>query len=189
MIRRLLLAAVLFLALPALATAAPAPPVWAVDKAASKVSFASSFGGEAFTGTFRTWDAQIAFDPKTATGHVSVHIQTGSAVTGSADRDQAIPGAPWFASARYPTANFEASSFRSLGGGRYEAAGLLSIKGVTKPLTLPFSLVITGDTARMTASVGVNRLTFGVGQGEWAATDVIPNPAMVTIVLVAKRAK
>jgi polyisoprenoid-binding protein YceI len=188
-IRRLLIAASLILSLPAFAMAAAPPPTWAVDKAGSKISFASSFGGEAFTGTFRAWDAQIAFDPKTATGHVSVRIQTGSAVTGNADRDQALPGAPWFASGKYPTANFEASSFKNLGGGRYEAAGTLSVKGVTKPLTLPFTLAITGDTARMTASVGVNRLAFGVGTGEWAATDVIPNPATVTIVVVARRQK
>ena len=189
MIRRLILAAALLLALPVLTAAAAPPPVWNVDKAASKIAFASTFGGDAFSGTFRVWDAQIAFDPKTATGRVSAHIQTGSGTTGNADRDQALPTPGWFASARYPTANFEASSFKSLGANTYQAIGTLSIKGVTKPLTLPFTLVITGDTAKMTANVAVNRLAFGLGQGEWSGTDVIPNPANVTIVLVAHRAK
>ncbi|MDB5429812.1 MAG: polyisoprenoid-binding protein [Caulobacter sp.] len=188
MIRKLVFAIALLLAMPVLARAAPAP-VWVVDKAASKIGFASNFGGDPFTGTFKTWDAQIAFDPKSAAGKVVARIQTGSGATGNADRDQALPTPGWFASAKYPTANFEASSFKALGGNRYQAIGVLSIKGVTKPLTLPFTLVITGDTARMTASVAVNRLAFGVGQGEWAASDVIPNPATVTIVLVAHRAK
>lgn len=179
--------AALALALPAMAFAAPA--TWAVDKAASKVGFDSSFGGETFSGTFKAWDAQIAFDPATATGKVSASIATGSGTTGNADRDQALPTPGWFASAKYPTANFEASSFKSLGGANYQAVGVLSIKGVTKPLTLPFTLVITGDTARMTANVAVNRLAFGVGQGEWAATDVIPNSATVTIQLTAHKAK
>jgi polyisoprenoid-binding protein YceI len=184
--KSLALAAAL-LATPALALAAPA--TWAVDKAASKIAFASSFGGGPFSGTFRTWDAEVAFDPATATGKVVANIQTGSGTTGDADRDQALPTDTWFASAKFPKATYQATNFKALGGGRYQALGTLTVKGVTKPLTLPFSLVITGETAKMTASVAVNRLAFGVGQGEWKASDVIPNPATVTITLTAHKAK
>jgi polyisoprenoid-binding protein YceI len=63
------------------------------------------------------------------------------------------------------------------------------MRGVTKPLTLPFSLVITGDTAKMTSSVGLNRLAFGVGQGDWKTTEVVPGTVTVNISLTAKRAK
>ena len=45
------------------ALAAPAP-AWTVDKAASAVRFSSTFNGDAFTGSFRRWDAAIRFDPK-----------------------------------------------------------------------------------------------------------------------------
>ena len=57
----------------------------------------------------------------------------------------------------------------------------------TRGMTLPFTLVITGGVAKMNASVGLNRLAFGVGQGEWANTDQIPAKVSVRIALKARR--
>jgi len=183
----------LALVLAALAIAAPAyaaPPAWTVDKAASKVGFSSKFDGQPVAGAFRRWDAQIRFDPKDlAHSSARVSIDMTSAVTGDADRDTALPDTPWFAAAKYPKATFVIRSFKSLGGARYAAVGDLTIRGVTKPLTLPFTLVITGDTAKMNAAVGLNRLAFGVGQNEWKSTEVIPAAVQVTIALKARRAK
>jgi polyisoprenoid-binding protein YceI len=177
----------------ALAIAAPAwaaPPAWVVDRGASKVGISSTFDGQAVGGSFRTWDANIRFDPKDlAHSSANVTIDVGSVTTGDADRDTALPDTPWFWAAKYPKATFVSRSFKALGGNRYEAAGDLTIRGVTKPLTLPFTLVITGDAAKMNAAVSVNRLAFGVGQGEWQTTQVIPAAVQVTIALTAHKAK
>jgi polyisoprenoid-binding protein YceI len=100
-----------------------------------------------------------------------------------------LPDTPWFSAAKYPKATFVTHTFKALGGNRYVAAGDLTIKGVTKPLTLPFTLVITADTAKMNAAVSLNRLAFGVGQGEWATTQVIPAAVQVTIALTAHKEK
>ena len=170
------------------AWAAPAP-AWTVDKGASKVAFASSFDGGAFNGSFRRWDAAIRFDPANLAGSSAlVTFDMTSAATGDSSRDQALPQDDWFAAARFPKATFKAMSFRSLGGNRYQAVGDLTIRGVTKPLTLPFTLVITGGVAKMNASVGLNRLAFGVGQGDWKTTEVVPGTVTVNISLTAKRA-
>ncbi|MGE5501176.1 MAG: YceI family protein [Ignavibacteriales bacterium] len=177
----------------ALAIAAPAwaaPPAWTVDHGASKVGFSSTFDSQPVGGAFRRWDADIRFDPKDlAHSSANVTIDVGSAVTGDADRDAALPDTPWFFAAKYPKATFVTHSFKALGANRYEAVGDLTIRGVTKPLTLPFTLAITGDTAKMNAAVSLNRLAFGVGQGEWATTEVIPAAVQVTIALTAHRAK
>ncbi|HEX7761209.1 MAG TPA: YceI family protein [Caulobacteraceae bacterium] len=176
------------LAAPVLAMAAPAP-VWTVDKTVSKLGFNSSFSGDAFSGAFRRWDAAIRFDPKNLAGSsVTATIEAGSAATGDKDRDQALPGPEFFAAAKFPRASFTAANFKELGGGHYQAVGQLTIRGVAKPLTLPFTLAITGKQARMTAAVAVNRLAFGVGQGEWQATSVIPAAINVTVDLTARRA-
>ena len=74
------------------------------------------------------------------------------------------------------------------GPGRYVAPGVLTIRGVAKPLTLPFTLAITGASAKMNAQVSLNRLAFGVGQGEWAATDTVPANVTVNIAIQAHRA-
>ena len=181
------LAATAFIAAPAWAAPAPA---WTVDKAVSKVTFSSSFDGGAFTGSFRRWDATIRFDPNNLAGSsVTATFDMASAATGDATRDQALPEPDWFSARAFPQATFKATSFKAQGGGRYQAIGTLTLRGVTKPLTLPFTLVITGDTAKMTSSVGLNRLAFGVGQGDWKTTEVVPGTVTVNISLTAKRAR
>ena len=180
-----LLAVFLFAALPAAAAPAPA---WTVEKAASKIAFASSFGGEAFNGGFARWDAQIRFDPNNLAGSSAVvTIDTASAFSGDKDRDAALREPNWFSTQVFPKAVYKTTGFKALGGGKYQATGTLTLRGQSKPLTLPFTLVITGNQAKMTARVTVSRLAFGVGQNEWKKTDVIPDPVTVNIAVTAKR--
>jgi polyisoprenoid-binding protein YceI len=171
------------------AHAAPAP-AWTVDKAASVLRFAGTLNGQGFTGVFRAWTAEIRFDPANLAGSsVTATIDVASAVTGDADRDQALPTPTFLAAARFPRAVFTAGAFRDLGGGRYLAIGQLSLRGVAKPLTLPFTLAITGNKARMTAAIALNRVAFGVGQDEWKSTDALAATVTVSIGLSAIRAK
>lgn len=183
-----LLAAIALLFLMALpATAAPAP-AWTVDKAASKIAFSSSFGGQPFNGGFARWEAQIRFDPNNLAGSSAVvSIDTASAFSGDKDRDAALKEPNWFSAKAFPKATYRTTGFKALGGGKYQATGTLTLRGQSKPLTLPFTLVITGIQAKMTARLTVNRLAFGVGQNEWKKTDVIPDPVTVNIALTAKR--
>lgn len=172
---------------PALAKAAAAVPVWAVDKAASRIGFRGAFGGEAFDGAFRRWDADIAFDPKSlAASRVSVTVDLASAATGDPTRDQALPTEDWFAIRRFPKATFVSRAFRQLGPGRYAMEGDLSIRGVKRPLTLPFSLAIAGKVATMQGAVGVDRTAFGVGQGQFKSGDTVSAQVAVGIKLTAR---
>ncbi len=167
-----------------------AAPNWVVDKAASRITFRSTFAGDTFDGTFKRWDAQIQFDPKAlAASRAVVTVETGSASTGNLERDEAIPSGDWFNVAKFPKATFVTTGFKDLGGGRYQAAGNLTVKGVTKPLVLPFTLTITGDEAKMSSAISVNRSAFGVGQGQFASADTVPLDVALNISLTAKRGK
>ena len=171
---------------PTLAAAAPA--TWVVDKAASRLTFTSAVSGQAFTGRFARWDAVIHFDPKDlAHSDVAATIDITSAATGNGDRDAEIPDQDWFWTSHFPRASYVAKSFQPAGPGRYLAAGVLTVRGVAKPLSLPFALTINGANAHMTGGVAINRLAFGVGQGEWAATDTVPAGVTVNIDLTAHR--
>ena len=75
-----------------------------------------------------------------------------------------------------------------LGGGKYQASGDLTIRGVSKPVLLPFTLAISGDTARMNGSLVLNRTAFGIGQGQWKTGDVVASEVTVTVALTAHRA-
>ena len=186
LIRAFLIGAAIALA-PALVLAAPA--AWTVDKGASHLTFASSVSGKPFSGTFKRWDAAIHFDPKDlAHSDVSVTVDVTSAFSGDGDRDASMPTPDWFWTSHFPRATFVAKSFRAAGPGRYEAAGVLTLRGVAKPLTLPFTLAITGPAAKMSARISLDRLAFGVGQGEWKTTETVPAAVTVIVDLTAKRA-
>ena len=168
--------------------AAPAPSRWIANKSASKVGFRSSFAGGAFTGRFERWDAAIHFDPKNlAASKVAAVIDMASARTGEASRDSALPTADWFNAAKFPRATFVSKSFKSVGNGRYQAIGDLSIRGVKRTVALPFTLAITGNQAKMQGTLKLDRTHFGVGQGQWSSGETVPTAVTVEIAITATR--
>ena len=171
------------------AARAAAPASWVVDPAASHLGFAGKVSGDGFAGQFRRWSAQIVFDPKAlAASKVVASIDVASAVSGDADRDQAMPTDDWFAAAHFPKAVFASRGFKDLGGGHYQALGDLTLRGVTHPIVLPFTLAISGDTAHMNGAVALNRTAFGVGQGQWKTGETVDTQVTVTLDLTARRA-
>ena len=180
---------------PPVAIAAPTPgqsaePVaWKVD-AGSTLGFTTSWSGDAVQGRFERWTAAIVFSPDALDrSKVSVSIDIASAKTGDEQRDASLPASDWFDIATHPKATFTASKFERTGADRYVAHGTLSLRGVSKPLDLPFKLSITGDKAKVSAETSLDRTLFGVGQGEFAATDQIPAKVTVRVELTATRHK
>mgnify|MGYP002148678306 CR=1 FL=1 len=55
------------------------------------------------------------------------------------------------------------------------------------PLTLNFDLSVNGDKAAAKGFATLDRTVFGVGQGEYAATDSIPAAVKVTFSISATR--
>ena len=53
-------------------------------------------------------------------------------------------------------------------GDAYEAVGTLTLRGVTKALTLPFTLELNETSAHAKGHAELIRSTFGIGQGPWA---------------------
>jgi polyisoprenoid-binding protein YceI len=163
---------------------------WVVDQAHSELGFDSSVEGQNFHGHFNKWDADIRFDPKNlAASKVVVTVETGSFASGDAQRDQSAQSAEWFAPSMFPKATFTTKSFKDLGGGKYDAAGELTIRGLTQPVDFPFALEITGDQAKLTGEAIVDRSQFGVGQGDYGGPDTVPLEVKVKVDLTAARAK
>lgn len=184
MIRTILAAGLLLAVLSGSAAAAP----WTVDPAKSTITFTGTASGQSFTGTFRTFTAAIDFDPANpAAGHATVTVDTGSASTGDAQKDELIPGADFFAASTFPKAVFEATGFKALGGDKFEADGTLTIRDVKKPIALPFTFTGSGDTAHAVGTVQLLRQTFGVGQNAWAADDNVAFAVDVAIDIAAKK--
>ncbi|MEN3167916.1 YceI family protein [Gluconobacter sp. OJB] len=161
---------------------------WTIDPAHSTIDFSGTQTGHAFTGHFGKFDGTISFDPAhPEEGHAKITIDIASATTTDKQRDGAMPGSDWFNVARFPTATFEARSFRAKGGNAYEAVGTLTIRGVSRPETLPFTLDINGQTAHAKGHLDLIRSAFGIGQGPWATGQWVALQVGVTIDVTASQ--
>ncbi|GAA0308060.1 hypothetical protein GCM10009087_17610 [Sphingomonas oligophenolica] len=170
------------------ATAAATADSWTVRHAASTLGFHTRWSQGPVDGHFGKWSATIRFGPGALdASSVDVVIDMASAKTGVADTESALPEADWFAVSSHPTASFHATKFRHVAGNRYEALGRLELRGVSRPLKLPFTLTIAGDVATMAGTATIDRTVFGVGQGEWAATTDLPATVTVTVAIKADR--
>ncbi|MDC7681650.1 YceI family protein [Asticcacaulis sp. BYS171W] len=162
-------------------------PTWVVNKSASYIRFATTFNGEGIRGGFGAYTADIVFDPQQLDkSSATVVIDLASVNSGDAMRDDSLTGADFFGVAQHPKATFKSTTFTKTGPDKYLAKGKLTLHGQTKPFNLPFTLKITGDTALMTATARLNRLDFGVGSGEWAATDAVPAEVSLDLKVSAK---
>ena len=174
----------LALALPGLASAAD----YTVQPAASKLGFTTTFQGQSFDGTFSKWTAVISYDAtKLASSKFDVVVDLASAKTGDNDRDGALPGADFFNVTKFPQGHFVTTGFRQ-NGAQVVADGNLTLRGVTKPVSLNVIFKPQGTGATLDVTGSVKRLDFGVGGGEYADTSVIGADVKINahLVLTAK---
>lgn len=178
---------VLFASVACLLTASAAnAATWKVDTAKSLIGFSGTQTGQAFQGSFSNYTATIDFDPAAPEqGHALIVIDLASATSGDPQRDQALPGEDWFDVAQFPKATFEGQHFVAKGGDAYEVTGTLSLRNVSREITMPFTLDIKDGIAHATGHVDLLRNVFGVGQNAWATDAYVGFPVEVKIDLVA----
>jgi polyisoprenoid-binding protein YceI len=151
-----------------------------VQAPGSTLTFASRYEGEAFSGRFPTFATRFSFDPsQLATAKLDVTIPRAGTTTANSDRDDTLKGGDFFNVAKFPQARYTATKFRSLGGNQYAADGTLSLRGVSKPITLTFTWT-PGAKPVLAGKATVKRLDFGVGTGDWTDTSLIPNEVAVS---------
>ena len=176
---RLALVGLLFAALPAFAADYVQAP-------GSTLIFASNYQGETFTGRFGGFNTTVSFDPANlATSKLDVTIQLAGSKTGNDDRDSTLADTDFFNVGKFAQARYTASKFRALGGNQYAADGTLSLRGVSKPVTLTFTWT-PGAQPVLAGKATVKRLDFGVGGGDWADTATIPNEVAISTKVVLK---
>ncbi|TLP56525.1 cytochrome [Parasedimentitalea maritima] len=122
----------------------------------------TQMGGQV-AGSFADWTASITFDDPAApgpAGDVEVIIAIPSLSLGTVTA-QAM-GVDYFDSTTYPTAVFKADIEKLEQG--YQAVGTLTIRDKILPITLPFTLDLQDDAAKMKAELTLNRLDFDIGR-------------------------
>ena len=163
-------------------------PALAADQvlvpAQSEVSFVARQLGVPLDGKFKSFSAQSAFDPKSPqTSKIAFTVDLGS-VAVNADANAELVKPDWFNVVKFPKATFQSMAIKALGGGRFEVAGKLAIKGNARDLVVPMQLSQAGGLSTATGGFTLKRLDFKVGDGEWADTSIVANDVQVKFKLV-----
>jgi polyisoprenoid-binding protein YceI len=191
---KVLFAFLLLLFVPFAAQAEDKIPEWQIVPEQSSLSFSGTQQGAGFDGKFGEFSGTIQLDPDhPETGKAQIKIQMGSASTNSPDRDKYIVGDAWFAADKFPAATYDILSFEKQADGHFVAHGKLTLRDVTLPLDLPFTLKVeTKDgvkTAHAEGTTSLHRLDYGVGQGEWKDTSMVGDSVSIKVSVTATEKK
>ena len=152
----------------------------------SAITFAYQQMGVAMDGKFSRFTAQLNFDPANpAAAKATIDVDLSSIDTGSAEGDEEVAGKTWFNTAAFPTARFMASRVKALGDHRYEVTGPLTIKGKTQDIIVPATFTAQGQTGVFAGGFTLRRADFAIGEGSWAAFDVVANEVQIQFRITA----
>lgn len=156
----------LALLLPALALADPA--VYKVDQDHSGVSFTIRHFVSNVPGRFKDFDGVIKYDKDNpAASSVSFTVQAASIDTDNDDRDKHLRSADFFDAEKFPTLTFSSTSVKAVDADTLEVTGDLTVKGVTKKVTVPVEILGVmkgprGEKAGFESSFKIERKEHGV---------------------------
>ena len=146
------------------------PGTWNIDASHSTVGFtARHLMISKVHGTFGTFSGSLTIAEDRLGSSVTASIDTTSVTTGDPAHDAHIKNEDFLDVEQFPTFDFASKSIASKGS-NYELTGDLTIKGVTKPVTmqLEFDGVATdpwgNQKSAFTAETEINRKEFGL---EW----------------------
>lgn len=150
------------------------------EPAHSTLGFVGVQAGAKFEAEFQQFRADINFDPKDlARSRFDVTIDMESVDSKDEERDATMKGPDLFATSTYPTAHYVADRFSDQGDGNYLAAGKLTLRETTREIPIEFTYETGASGAWIKGGATLNRLDFGVGQGEWQATTMVANEVEV----------
>nr|WP_294851467.1 YceI family protein [uncultured Sphingomonas sp.] len=159
---------------PALVSTMPAAGTYKIDDTHAQVRMTWYHMGLSRPGaTFEKVNGTIVIDPANPDrSSVDVVIAAASVDSGVPLLDTDFLSAKFFDVAKYPTITFKSREVRTTGLGRdFTVLGDLTVKGVTKPVTLHATLNGAGvhpmmkvPTAGFSATTTIKRSDFGMGQ-------------------------
>lgn len=157
-----------------------------VDARKSSLAFTYTQMGVAAEGQFRRFPTQLRFDPaQPASASASLEIDLASIDTGSPEANEEVASKAWFNTKAHPTARFASTAIRPLGGERYEVAGKLTIKGITREVTAPATFRQTGNQGVFAGSFTLKRADFSIGEGMWADFGTVANEIQIRFRITA----
>lgn len=169
-----------------------------LDATHSEVSFQVRHLISQVRGRFNDFDANIQLDrEKPERSVVEFHVKAASIDTNLPDRDAHLRSADFFDAEKHPFITFKSRKIQPAGQNRYDVTGTLTMRGISKEITLPVTFAGVArdpwgnEKGGFSTETTLNRKDFGM---VWnAALDnggvILGDEVRITINLESVKAK
>ena len=141
-------------------------PVFKISQEDSSINF-SVKASVALEGKFEKWEASLTF-PSTAvsTGVIDIKINADSVDTGSGMKDGKLKSKDFFNVKDDPYITFHSSKIVQTGPTTFDLPGTFTIRGVSKPETLTFTISGKGTgVGEIKGTMAFDRKEYGMNSG------------------------
>lgn len=165
---------------------------FAVDMAASSIGFIGAKVTDQHVGEFKDFNGKVSLlAGKIDGGQVEFEVKPESVVVdgGLPKLEGHLKSADFFDVETHPTARFVSTEIKSgsdVEGMTHTVTGNLVMRGTTKSVTFPASIVVAADAVKAKTEFGINRKDFGI-QYPGMPDDLIKDNVLLKIDLTAPR--
>ena len=164
---------------------------WTLDKSHSKLNFTIvHLGISEQEGNFKNFTIKLtAAKEDFSDAVIELNADVNSIDTDNISRDEHLKGTDYFDAAKFPALTFKSKSFEKVNGNVYNLTGDLTIKGITKTVSLNVTYIgstINAKTQKRVAGFKltgvINRIDFGVGKSSAALSDNVSIIANIEVI-------
>jgi polyisoprenoid-binding protein YceI len=105
-----------------------------------------------------------------AASAINVSVNANTINTNIDSRDKELKDEAYFSTDKYPLISFVSTGITP-NNGSYKATGNLTLKGVTKTISFPFTATKTANGYLFSGNFTINRLDYGVGKSSMVLSD------------------
>ncbi len=144
---------------------------FSIDPTHSMAMFRVRHGASMFWGRFNKVTGTVSYDPNSESAlALDITMAIDSVDSGSEKLDGHLKSEDFFFVEKYPDATFKSSSSNRVGKATYAVSGKLTMRGVTKPITVRVDWLGTsesrrGQTCGLETEFSVKRSEFGIDYG------------------------
>ena len=148
------------------------PPAgnYGFDKAHTVVGFVARHMLTKVRGRFTAYDGAIRIAERPEDSTVRVEVEMASVTSDHDQRDGHLRSADFFEIDRFPTMTFESTAVRPTGGEGFALDGTLTIKGISKPVTLQASFEGWGPGMQPDSTVAAFSAKTTIDREDWDLT-------------------
>lgn len=153
---------------------------WKADTTNSKINFTVKGIFGTVHGSFSGLQATIQFSEKDlSASSMSASVEAKTVSTGITLRNSDLRDKEeWFNTEKYPKISFKSKKFEKTASG-YKVLGDLTIKGITKPIEIPFTFTDKDGSGVFKGQFTIQRTEFNLGKPGGSVGSVVT--VMLTI--------